>query len=448
MKRTRLFFILPVLFLICSSYVISCAKKEESDSDLFTSKAVVSEKTQECLACHTKKNPGINDSWQGSSHAEAGIGCYECHKAESGDPDELEHYNEVLISVLVTPKDCGNCHVTETEQFLGSVHAKAGETLGSFDNYLGEVVTGPQATISGCQQCHGSKVEVDEGELSAETWPNFGIGRINPDGTTGACSACHTRHDFTTVQARTPEACTRCHLGDHQPQKEVYEQSKHNITYRAHQKEMNLDSPTWVVGIDYSAAPTCATCHVAATLNQPRTHDIGFRSSWNLKAEVSFKKENARKKRGAMKDVCYSCHNPNYVSNFYDQFDAGIELYNEKFAKPAQEIMERLQEAGAIDPTPFNEKIEWTYYKLWHRDGRGARNGLAHMGPNFVQWQGFTILAEEFYTQLIPEAERLLSGVTKEIMERPEHKWYSSGGMTKEEREELSKYYKKKYGAK
>jgi hypothetical protein len=266
---------------------------------------------------------------------------------------------------------------------------------------------------------------VDDGELSAETWPNFGIGRINPDGSKGACSACHSRHDFSRIQARTPETCGKCHLGPDHPQKEVYEESKHYIRFRSHQDEMNLNSPTWVVGIDYTAAPVCATCHVAATLNQASTHDVGFRISWNNRAEVSFRSEEWKRRRRGMEDVCFSCHNPNYVSHFFQQYDAGIELYNDKFAKPAKEIIEKLKKAKAIDPAPFNETIEWTYFYIWHHDGRQARNGIAMMGPAYVQWHGFNDLAKRFYMELLSDAERLLPNVTKGILDRPEHKWFS-----------------------
>lgn len=446
MDKRFLFLLLPGLFVCWSIVFLSCSSEQSAndESTVYTSKAIVSGTTQGCLGCHTKNNPALVASWHTSSHAEHGVGCYECHKATPDDPDVLHHYNDSMISVIVSPKDCGNCHPTETAQFVDSIHAKAGKMLGSLDNYLGEVVEGVSASISGCQQCHGSEINVEEGKLSAETWPNFGIGRINPDGTTGACSACHARHDFTRIQARTPEACSKCHRGPDHPQKEVYEESDHYITYISHQHKMNLNAPVWIVGIDYTAAPTCATCHVAATLNQPRTHNIGLRLSWNNRTEISFKTAHWNRKRIAMQDVCYSCHNPNYVSNFYKQYDAGIELYNEKFARPAKDIMDKLQERNVIDPTPFNEEIEWTYYSLWHHEGRKARNGLAMMGPNYVQWEGFKNLARRFYLDFISEAERLLPGVTKEIMARPEHKWFL-GEMSLEERENMMQYYKEKY---
>jgi hypothetical protein len=188
---------------------------------------------------------------------------------------------------------------------------------------------------------------------------------------------------------------------------------------------MNLGSPTWVVGIDYTAAPVCATCHVAATLNQASTHDVGFRISWNNRAEVSLRTEKWKRRRRGMEDVCFSCHNPNYVNNFFQQCDAGIEMYNNKFAEPAKEILDKLKDVKAIDLTPFNETIEWTYFYIWHHYGRQARNGFAMMGPDYVQWHGFNNLSKSFYMELLPEAERLLPNITKGILDRPEHKWFS-----------------------
>ena len=102
-------------------------------------------------------------------------------------------------------------------------------------------------------------------KFHAGTWPNTGIGRINLDGSRGSCSACHSRHDFSPRRARQPENCGKCHLGPDHPQKEIYEESKHGVAYRDLKDDMNLDAKTWVLGEDYSAAPTCATCHMSAT---------------------------------------------------------------------------------------------------------------------------------------------------------------------------------------
>ena len=94
------------------------------------------------------------------------------------------------------------------------------------------------------------------GRLDPATWPNTGIGRINPDGSEGSCTACHSRHAFSAAQARTPDTCGKCHMGPDHPQIEIYNESKHGIAYRANLAKMAMDNAKWIVGEDYSAAPT------------------------------------------------------------------------------------------------------------------------------------------------------------------------------------------------
>jgi hydroxylamine dehydrogenase len=80
----------------------------------------------------------------------------------------------------------------------------------------------------------------DDGKPTPGTWPNTGIGRINPDGSNGSCTACHGRHRFSKAQARTPDTCGKCHVGPDHPQIEVYNESKHGIIYRAKVDEMQV----------------------------------------------------------------------------------------------------------------------------------------------------------------------------------------------------------------
>jgi hypothetical protein len=405
-----------------------------------------SEQSKKCVQCHEEKNiaPAIVQQWESSKHAKNGVGCYECHQAGKGEPDAYEHY-EATIATIVSPKDCGNCHDAEVKEFDASHHARAGEILGSLDNVLGEVVEGAPAAESGCKQCHGAKVIVlENGKLDPKTWPNTGIGRLNPDGSKGSCSACHSRHSFSPMLARQPENCGKCHLGPDHPQYEIYNESKHGIAFRSFIHEMNLASDSWVLGKDYSAAPTCATCHMSATKDLPLTHDVGTRISWTLRPAVSNKLENWEQRRANMQKVCQNCHAPDYVNSFYKQFDDVVGLYNEKFAKPAAAIMKKLTDAGKVTPTPFDEEIEWTYYTLWHHEGRRARHGAAMMGPDYTQWHGFYEVAECFYMRFIPQAEALLPGVAHEFMSSDMHQWKK--GLTPEQRERIKKFYQERYG--
>ena len=403
----------------------------------------ISAEAQACLDCHSSSTPGIVEQWRESAHAKKNVDCYSCHRANEKDPATFDHYGH-RIAVIVTPNYCGRCHTKEVEQFEKSHHAQATQFIGSLDNMLGEVVEGGPAAVNGCRQCHGSEVKyLKDGKFDPDTWPNSGIGRVNPDGSRGTCAACHGRHSFSSALARQPENCGKCHLGPDHPQIEIYNESKHGIQFRANIAKMNLESKSWIVRKDYSAAPTCATCHMSATSNQPVTHDVGDRISITLRPVISFKLENWQKRRAAMQDVCSNCHASGWVENFYVQYEETVDLYNEKFAKPAKAIMDKLYAANKLTKTPFDEKIEWTYYELWHHQGRRARMGTAMMGADYTQWHGFFEVAKTFYTEFIPEAEALMPGVTAEVMSNPYHQW--TKGLSKEQIQQQLDFYKKRY---
>ncbi len=473
--------------------------------------------SESCLACHESGSPGLVSHWKGSSHAKANVGCWDCHQAMKGEPDAFEHEG-VWVATVVTPRDCARCHKTEDLQFEGSHHAKAGNILASLDNFLAETVEGSRAPFDphsptpgkttapkvngfaslqvGCLQCHGSKVALrttDGGAVTVDdlkpgpdgmptnaaavariardkqgrpvyttgTWPNTGIGRLNLDGSLGSCAACHSRHDFSARRARQPENCGKCHLGPDHPQKEIYEESKHGVAYRDLKDKLNLDSKSWVLGKDYSEAPTCATCHVSATVNGLAvTHDPGERISWTNRPPVSLVMDtdaahkvvtesdpakrkaaiadSADAKRGRMKQVCANCHTSGYVDSFYSQYDDLVVLYNEKFGKPGAAIMAELSKQGLLTKKQFDEKIEWTWYYLWHHEGRRARHGAAMMAPDYAHWHGMFEVSERFYEGLIPQAREITAKAASEgrkaqadavnavidaILARPEHAW-------------------------
>ena len=426
----------------CPSPALAKTKALDVMSGLPSSTSADSRK---CIACHSATHilSAQIGEWKLSRHAAAGVGCYECHKANTGEPDAFEH-NGFVISTIVSPADCSRCHPEQAKQFQASRHSKGGEILASLDNVLGEVVEGVPAGVSGCQQCHGSTVKtVADGRLSPASWPNTGIGRINPDGSKGSCSACHPRHLFSAAVARRPENCGRCHLGPDHPQSEIYRESKHGIAFVEAQDRMSLRSKAWRLGIEYTAAPTCVTCHNGADESRPFDHDVGKRISWTLRPAISKRQENWQDRRQAMTQACSHCHSPGWTNNFFIQFDNAVNLYNEKFAVPAAAIMEKLRQAKKITPDPFDDPIEWTYFLQWHHQGRRARHGAAMMGPDYAQWHGFFEVAENFYTVFVPQAEQLLPGCTKEFLAADDHKWLQ--GMPKDLRTKVEQFYKDRY---
>lgn len=385
----------------------------------------------QCMTCHKQESAGLYNQWFQSSHAMHNVTCIDCHGAAKKDADAFEHYG-AFIATLVTPKDCGQCHQKEMQEVGESHHAKAGQILDSNDAYLAHVAGGHPAAIQGCESCHGAKMKIDNSvanKLSPETWPNSGIGRINPDGSLGSCNACHTRHSFSKAQARQPESCSKCHLGPDHPQKEIYEESKHGNAYFTNKEAMNLKADRWIVGEDYFEAPTCATCHMSATSKQALTHDVGNRISWTLRPIVSTKLENAEQKRENMKDVCRTCHGSAFVDGHYYQYDALVVLYNNKFAKPSLEIMTMIREKGLLEhPASFSNKIEWTFWEIWHHEGRRARHGSAMMGPDYTWWHGIYEVAQHFYFKFLPEAQEYNNPDVNSYIENlltndPMHSW-------------------------
>ena len=475
-KTSKVLIVLMSLFL--SSSIFASGKL-----------ARLSNKSKNCIACHKKTSPSVVEMWGSSKHFRGNVGCFECHKAEATDVDQFIHHGE-RIATIVSPKDCSKCHSAEVKEFSQSHHAQAGKILGSLDNILAEVVEGNRAfrtkgfphgnsaaAVNGCWQCHGSEVKVLEGgKLDPATWPNTGIGRLNPDGSRGACSACHSRHKFSVAQARNPENCGKCHMGPDHPQMEIYKESKHGIAYYANKDKMNLENPKWIPGEDYNAAPTCATCHMSATRDLPVTHDVGLRISWNNRPPISIRPEVSDKKLGLpgqhigwkkrrkdMNNVCLSCHNQSYVDNFYIQYDALIELYNEKFAKPGLKLMAAVK--PLLNPVKFTNPIDFIWFEIWHHEGRRARHGASMMGPDYTHWHGTYEVAKHFYVKLIPKikehaAKALKSGDAKKIKEgkhllktlddvlnSENHKWYL-GKMSKGEkalRKKSANEFKKRY---
>ena len=154
--------------------------------------------------------------------------------------------------------------------------------------------------------------------------------------------------------------------------------------------------------------------------NQPKTHNVGERISGPLRPPIlrrstwsnwktvtsSMSRKVARSHRRAMPargsrvvpgtdlerpprqmaDVC-RLSRQGHDEGHYKQFDDVVALYNEKFAKPIAAVMAELK-APATTPDPFDEKIEWTWWEIWHHEGRRARHGASMNGPDYTWWHG------------------------------------------------------------
>ena len=444
----------------------------------------VKDANDKCVTCHLKENRSLVDHWENSAHQVADVGCYTCHAAEKGDEMGYDHEG-AFIKTIISPNDCKFCHEKEVAEMTNSHHATAGQIMASLDNMLAEVIASFQDTkadaVNGCWQCHGSVIALEKdakgGKIFNEagapkvtymTWPNSGIGRINPDGSKGSCNACHSRHDFSSSRARQPENCGKCHLGPDHPQKEVYEESKHGIAYFAAPKNdvkggMNIyKKGSWVLNKDYFTAPTCSTCHMGSVKKSngsvtKATHNVGDRISWTLRPPVSVKLNRVifedgmaydipgdkapavgsmqkateyvrdgdklkkvvnekkvakvmdwKERRANMQEVCVACHSTSHVENFYQQFDSLVYTYNEKFAKPGVEIVKEMKKDKVWKGSGFQQDdIGYIWFEIWHHEGRRTRHAAAMQAPDYTHWHGMYEVSRHFYSKFLPKVQKL-----------------------------------------
>ena len=424
-----------MLFLLALPAVVSSqAEQDMAKQKEFRIERSISEAGVACIQCHKQEHPGIFGDWANSRHANANITCIDCHRAEQTDPDvSKEHFRQyeksdsqwgrkqyrVPVAGVVTPKDCSRCHPDEAEQYKRSKHANTLEIIWKIDPWLNKGMNSDFERASGCFYCHGTVLETDEeGNLTPETWPNVGVGRMNLDGSKGSCSSCHTRHRFSVMEARKPQACGQCHLGPDHPQIEIYTEAKHGAIYDSFGDEYNWDAApgTWSPGVDYRA-PTCASCHMSGAGSTRTTHDVTERLSWEIQAPLTVRpsdfkafpaKTNWEVERKKMKEICLQCHGNNWVDDHYATFDKVVEEYNEVYFKPARDLMNELYEKGLVDDEKmFDEKIEVEYYELWHHEGRRARMGAAMMAPDYTWWHGFYEVKHR-YNSFMKEGRELI----------------------------------------
>jgi hydroxylamine dehydrogenase len=302
----------------------------------------ISPATQECLDCHITYHSNIVVNWLKSRHATVTpkaamnknneerrisstqipdalmntvVGCAECHAMRPESHRDTFQHNGYRIHLVPSPDDCATCHAVERVQFSENIMAMAEKNLSENSLYqdMEQKILGvPQVEnhglsfskadaatrADGCYYCHGARLKVtgmesretDVGVLEfpvIEGWPNQGVGRLNPDGSRGTCSACHTRHLFSIETARKPYTCKECHSGPDVPAFKVYSASKHGNLFDSHGHQWDFSQVPWRIGKDFTA-PTCATCHISQSVNSDgrviaqRTHRMNDRLSIRL----------------------------------------------------------------------------------------------------------------------------------------------------------------------
>lgn len=431
----------------------------------FCSDALTSDDTKDCLGCHEYSHPGIVESWRNSNHSQTSVkdalgvnamsrkvsaetvpdalgsksvGCAECHTLNPESHADTFEHNGYDVHVVVTPSDCATCHPVEADEFSQNLMAHSRDNLAGNAVYrqlqvsilgtpiyqesqklFSQSASNENTQAEACYYCHGTRLEVTgfeardtiTGKLTFPTiqgWPNQGVGRHNPDGSKGACSACHTRHGFSIETARKPYTCGECHTGPDVPAYKVYTTSKHGNIYSSKGDEWDFEAVPWTVGKDFSS-PTCAACHVSLLTNTEgevvakRTHRMNDRLSWRLfgvpyahphpvsqdltsilnkdglQLAVSFDGTEASdflinpatqsRRKETIQAVCLTCHSTSWVDGQWQRFENTIQTTNAA-TRSATKLMTEIWNTGlatGLDQggNPFDEAVEKKWSGIW-----------------------------------------------------------------------------------
>jgi hydroxylamine dehydrogenase len=341
-----------------------------------------------CAECHYRQQYSVVHEYEMSAHAQKHVSCLECHQPQ-GSQERKEHHG-FTISAHLTALNCRSCHESIYQEFLRSRHAAVSwaavygeqgltvEQANFAEQYHPgyakrpphpfTTLEGPSAMTSGCEQCHA-------------------IGRPNPDGSVGTCTACHTRHTSSVAIAREPRTCGQCHMGPDHSQIEIYEESKHGIMFNAQSALLNLSNSPKQLTTHDMWVPTCATCHMSGINGNRVTHDPSERLSYYLADPITKQRPNFMLAQNNMKQICLQCHTKPLVERVYQQAEQVVNVTNQRVGE-AKALMDALHSEGALTGKPFTSPIDFVYFDFWHYDGRTAKHGAFMGGADFVQWHG------------------------------------------------------------
>lgn len=369
--------------------------------------------SESCTECHTRVTPGIVVDWQLSKHSQNEVGCATCHGTRHNSMTDAAEAEIALPSV------CARCHEDQVNQFSKGKHALAWASMKSVPTLHWQPMAQVEG-LKGCGGCHrvGLKTEQEVRDIS-EKGAGYGA---------SSCDVCHTRHVFSTDEARSPQACRTCHMGMDHPQWEMYSSSKHGVRFLLKQSRMLPEDV---------AAPTCQSCHLQEGTHENRTawgymgirmplpedpdwardrttilHGLGILdASGNTtpRAETMESIDVARMtneawqaQRDKMIKTCQDCHSVNFARTELEKGDSMVREADALMAE-AIRIVSGLYQDGILkkpadaiaspDLLTFHDAptvIEQKLFRMFLEYRMRAFKGAFHANPDYTFWYGWS----------------------------------------------------------
>ncbi len=398
-----------------------------------------------CIECHLEKTPGIVEQYLSGAMGKPGvqnpdvagelggmdrIPCTACHGSQHTSEEDWEE------AKLPDYNTCKACHQEKVDQYLAWKHSLAWRAMMA----IPMVQQMPkEEVLFGCGGCHKIGVK-DPQEL-------LDLGLTRPYGVGATCDQCHTRHAFSTVEARKPEACSKCHMGFDHPQWEMWSTSKHGNIYFANKDKYPFNvSLKYVKPSDYPG-PTCQLCHMpggdhnvltpwgfvalVAFQGRPEGLNIVDDPEWEAaKAEVlkalrvldpqgnptplleavaqlrlvRLTPDEFMEARQRLLDVCAGCHSRDFALQYLSAADRVIKETTLQLAEAIRAVKEA-REQGVYPPRPGEPDNPYPFLLNFYEEPSGverevwlifleyrmrAFQGMFHVNPDYTHWYGWS----------------------------------------------------------
>ena len=386
-------------------------------------------KRDECVACHTSVTHGWVVSWQKSVHANLDT----IRNLPSSD---VRAYKKDIITEVES--NLQSQDLLAAGQHLDNVscidcHMGVGKAEG---NHAVDLHLPDRST---CGTCHVRQFAEAESERDTQVWPQKQWPNGHPshavdytanvelatwaamgnrEAATGCtlchtnepkCDTCHTRHQFSTVDARKPQACATCHNGVDHNEFENYMMSKHGTVYQTLGHEWNWDARLAdAQDKGGMTAPTCQFCHFE--YQGEFSHNLTRKVRWGFlpQKNIADNLEDPwfQKRQGDWERTCAHCHSPRFASTYLAMVDKGIlqgtalveetrkvvqKLYDDKLLvgqktnRPAPPQPEK-DEPGAFSSLFISNgnnptMVDRTFAEMWEQHVAQYMKGLQHVNP-------------------------------------------------------------------
>jgi hydroxylamine dehydrogenase len=368
----------------------------------------------ECVDCHKQKTPQIVSDWQMSKHAQNGVTCETCHGTDANAAMGTH-------GKIPTPETCAACHADRVAQYKKGKHAIAWVSMNTMPTTHFQPMALTEG-MKGCGGCHkiGIKTRAEIDELKVKGGSYFGI---------ASCDSCHTRHTFSVVEARQPQACQTCHMGFDHPQWQMYSSSKHGVRYLLKQNKILSET---------AAAPTCQTCHMPEGNHEVRTA-WGFLAvrlpmpedkQWAADRAVvlqglgvldpagkpanrigavkaadvaRFTEESWQKERDKMLMACSQCHSGKFAKGELEKGDQMIKEADHLMAEAIQTVAALYKDDILKKPETYTYAfpdlltfhdaatvIEQKLFVMFLEHRMRAFQGAFHANPDYALWYGWS----------------------------------------------------------